>query len=419
MNKKKIEKIIKLEVEKEVPNVLDNILKSCKEGKIEMKEERHFPIKSILVFASFVLIGLLLGIMVFKNKENNVLESRIIFDVNPSIELKVDDKNKITYAKALNNDGKKILNDMDLKGSNLNIGVNAIIGSMYKNGFINELKNSILVTVYNEDKNKASKLEKELTKEINDALSIYKVDASVLSQKYDVDDLIEKKSKEYGISEGKAELLEKIIAKKLTNKNGKEYTFDDLVNLNINELNVILTSKKKAVKDVNTTGTVSTKQYISETKAKEIVLNNANIKDVSKFEIELDYDYGKMIYEIEFIANEKEYEYELDATTGEILFKKVEIDDDVKKVVNSDTKKEISNNKTSNNKTNYISRTKAKEIALKNAGVSNIRDLSIELDKENGRMIYEISFESGNKEYEYEIDAITGKILKKDIEIDD
>ena len=419
MNKKKIENIIKLEVEKEVPNVLDNILKSCKEGKIEMKEERHFPIKSILVFASFVLIGLLLGIMVFKNKENNVLESRIIFDVNPSIELKVDDKNKITYAKALNNDGKKILNDMDLKGSNLNIGVNAIIGSMYKNGFINELKNSILVTVYNEDKNKASKLEKELTKEINDALSIYKVDASVLSQKYDVDDLIEKKSKEYGISEGKAELLEKIIAKKLTNKNGKEYTFDDLVNLNINELNVILTSKKKAVKDVNTTGTVSTKQYISETKAKEIVLNNANIKDVSKFEIELDYDYGKMIYEIEFIANEKEYEYELDATTGEILFKKVEIDDDVKKVVNSDTKKEISNNKTSNNKTNYISRTKAKEIALKNAGVSNIRDLSIELDKENGRMIYEISFESGNKEYEYEIDAITGKILKKDIEIDD
>lgn len=419
MNKKKIENILKLEVEKEVPNVLDNILKSCKEGKIEMKEERHFPIKGILVFASFVLVGLLLGIMVFKNKSNNTFESRIIFDVNPSIELKVDDKNKITHVKAINNDGKKILNDMDLKGSNLNIGVNAIIGSMYKNGYVNELKNSILVTVQNKDKNKANKLEEELAKEINDTLSIYKVEASVLTQEYDVDEIIEKKSKEYGISEGKAELLEKIIAKKLTNKNGKEYTFDDLVDLNINELNVILDAKKQEVKSVNKTGNGSTKKYIGEAKAKEISLNDATVKEVTNFEIELDYEYGKMIYEIEFKANEKEYEYELDATTGEILFKKVEIDDDVKKVVNSDTKKEVSNNQTSNNKTNYISRTKAKEIALNNAGVTNIRDLSIELDRENGKMVYEISFESGNKEYEYEIDAINGKILKKNIEIDD
>ena len=59
-----------------------------------------------------------------------------------------------------------------------------------------------------------------------------------------------------------------------------------------------------------------------------------------------------------------------------------------------------------------ISRDKAKQIALSHAGVNsaNIFDFEIELDRERGKLVYEISFDTRQKEYEYEILARTGEI---------
>ncbi len=63
----------------------------------------------------------------------------------------------------------------------------------------------------------------------------------------------------------------------------------------------------------------------------------------------------------------------------------------------------------------FISEAKAKEIALSDAGVneSQIRDYEIELDRERGVYYYEINFEAGGLEYEYDIDAKSGKIARK------
>ena len=64
---------------------------------------------------------------------------------------------------------------------------------------------------------------------------------------------------------------------------------------------------------------------------------------------------------------------------------------------------------------------KAKSIALNHAGVSENEayDMDIELDDEDGTLVYEIEFKSGNMEYCYEINAATGAILKHETEIDD
>ena len=66
----------------------------------------------------------------------------------------------------------------------------------------------------------------------------------------------------------------------------------------------------------------------------------------------------------------------------------------------------------------YIGEAEAKRIALAHAGVSegSIREFECELDREDGIMVYEIDFECGNYEYEYEINAATGEIVKYDIE---
>ena len=63
---------------------------------------------------------------------------------------------------------------------------------------------------------------------------------------------------------------------------------------------------------------------------------------------------------------------------------------------------------------------KAKSIALNHAGVSENQayDMDIELDDEDGKLVYEIEFKSGGMEYSYEINAATGAILKHEAEID-
>lgn len=66
-----------------------------------------------------------------------------------------------------------------------------------------------------------------------------------------------------------------------------------------------------------------------------------------------------------------------------------------------------------------ISKAKAKEIALKDAGVSKVYDYEIEKDRENGILVYEIDFKSGRYEYEYVIDASNGNILHEQKERDD
>lgn len=62
----------------------------------------------------------------------------------------------------------------------------------------------------------------------------------------------------------------------------------------------------------------------------------------------------------------------------------------------------------------------AKRIAFEDAGVneSDVTGLDTDTDREGSRRYYEIDFKTGGYEYEYDIDMESGKILKKDKEID-
>ena len=45
--------------------------------------------------------------------------------------------------------------------------------------------------------------------------------------------------------------------------------------------------------------------------------------------------------------------------------------------------------------------------------------MDIELDDEDGKLVYEVEFKSGSMEYDYEIDAVSGAVLKHEAELDD
>ena len=68
----------------------------------------------------------------------------------------------------------------------------------------------------------------------------------------------------------------------------------------------------------------------------------------------------------------------------------------------------------------YISAERAKEIALADAGVkaADAVFLRAQLDWDDGRAEYEVEFYSGNVEYDYDIDAVTGAIRSSDRDLE-
>jgi uncharacterized membrane protein YkoI len=73
-----------------------------------------------------------------------------------------------------------------------------------------------------------------------------------------------------------------------------------------------------------------TEDCIGAEKAFERVLEDAGatVEEISRAEVEFDGDDGKATYEIEFIKDGIEYEYTVDAITGEILDVETELDDE-------------------------------------------------------------------------------------------
>ena len=67
-----------------------------------------------------------------------------------------------------------------------------------------------------------------------------------------------------------------------------------------------------------------------------------------------------------------------------------------------------------------VTRERAIEIALADAGLKKdaVRELEAEYDREREGDRWEVDFESGKYEYSYEIDAVSGKILEREKELD-
>lgn len=161
--------------------------------------------------------------------------------------------------------------------------------------------------------------------------------------------------------------------------------------------------------------------HIGMDRAESIALQHAGVTRVNAniLKSALDYENGRDVYEIEFISASTEYDYEIDAVTGNII----KFDNELEKYNAKSDVKNLGNKTRYNNSrrdsSRYIGEEKAKAIAVKHAGVSanNVRYTKTSLDRDDGIEKYEIEFRHGRNEYEYEVDAITGKIIKFDSEV--
>ncbi len=165
---------------------------------------------------------------------------------------------------------------------------------------------------------------------------------------------------------------------------------------------------------------------------KEIVLEKAKVQETQVHDLEVDFDYenGKKVYEVELDSAGYEYDYTVDAETKEVIHSQKEVDDDYvekteatkkEEAKKEETKKTESTVSAKENVNKDIGKEEALRIALANAGLAEnqVAFLKVERDIDDGRVEYEVEFVAEQKEYEYEIDGMTGNILDYDIEIED
>lgn len=141
---------------------------------------------------------------------------------------------------------------------------------------------------------------------------------------------------------------------------------------------------------------------IDEEKALEIAFSHAGIQaaEANFIESKLDRDDGRPVYEISWYTNGVSYEYEIAATTGEII----------------STDYEQENTKTSDADT-ALSEAEAKQAVLSRVpGASETDIREWELDFDNAHPEYEGTIVYNGTEYEFTVDATTGTITEWDTE---
>ena len=118
--------------------------------------------------------------------------------------------------------------------------------------------------------------------------------------------------------------------------------------------------------------------------------------------LQLDTDFGRYFYEIEGVDQQKEYQVEVNAETGEFTKEKVE-------TLDADEQNGVKMQEEALGLTNIISREQATTLAEKEAKVGQATDWKLE--KELGITYWEVKVKEGQQKIEVKIDAHSGEIL--------
>ena len=411
MTNEKMEQRLAAALEKTAPDDVNGVLSRCEERKgtvIPMTTKKMANRKWTTLVAACLAVMLLGGGGVFYQRANAVA-SVVSLDVNPSIELKVNRSEKVLVCTPLNEDAKDILADMsngaDLKGAKLDVAVNAIVGSLVRNGYLDSISSAIMISVEDKDTARAEKLQRELSNTVDGVLQTSEAKAAVLTQTLTQDAGREQQARENNISTGKAALVNHVLALNSALK------FDELAKLSVAQAGVPAMPIGKAA------AAYAAEQYAGTTALDSVTA-----------EVDSELDEFPAHYEVELHTAWGEFEYLVDAYTGKVISGQKDLpstvsarNDTVKKPSQPVSPPAQSSHPAQPSGSADIGHAKAKSIALNHAGVSENEayDMDIELDDEDGILVYEVEFKSGNMEYDYEINAATGAILKHESELDD
>ncbi|MDO5417268.1 MAG: hypothetical protein Q4F29_08715 [Lachnospiraceae bacterium] len=146
--------------------------------------------------------------------ENLQVASVVNIDVNPSLKLSLNRREKVLKSEALNEDGAVLVEGRQLKGKPVTQAVNQVVDSLIENGYLQADggEHAVLVSVSGSSEKRAEKLKTEVAGEMETALSEKQVCAVVYDQTIQVTKELEELAETYQVSVGKAEFVSALVS---------------------------------------------------------------------------------------------------------------------------------------------------------------------------------------------------------------
>lgn len=214
ISEKELERKLKKAFENTTPNVLDRTLDTCRDlpvypNKRSNARRAWYYLAAAAAAVLLLTVGAIIGAVVHKAPDNKVFAT-VSIDVNPSLEIKINKEELVLEVIPLNDDAKKVIGDMDFKGASMELTVNALIGSMYRLGYLDEEHRTILVSLDNDDAEKAAYLLDELTAQISSLTEAN--NGRVIPNTYESTASLKEIADRYNVPESKASLIAKLLA---------------------------------------------------------------------------------------------------------------------------------------------------------------------------------------------------------------
>ena len=454
MTDQELERRLAQALDHAAPNDLSDILSRCGPGKgtvTEMEEIRttkknHWRPLIAAVLALVILGG---GGAGFFYQQANAVASVVSLDVNPSIELKVSKSEKVLACTPMNDDARTVLADMgngaDLKGTKLDVAVNAIVGSLLRNGYLDSISSAILISVEDDDQSRAARLQEELAAAVDSILVGANNTSSVYTQYMTTDQMpaVQTLQNTRNLSAGVANLVQRVLEMRGTPDDAEAEAA--LSELSVEELMDLLQTGETRIPIGMNAAALAAEEYAG-TLAVNSVTNDVDpeLEDVTPH------------YEVELHTSFGEFEYLVDAFTGEVFQGQKDILTSANPGTGAGTGTGTDTQSGTGTQTPAVGQPSgsdsttvpdsqtgiaqdpstgstpaqnpstgtdigveaAKAAALQNSGIASADATFIKakLDYDNGRAEYDVEFTAGDWKYEYEIDASTGSILKSEKE---
>lgn len=210
----------------------------CGINQVVVPRKRHqFQIAGVMAAVCIVFLS------VFYLAQPKV-DSIVSIDVNPSIELTIDQNDRVIKSKASNDDAAAILKNMNLRDKDLQEATGSIVNELLEHGYLskNSKDNAILISVASRSGGQTpTQLQDKMADGIENVLKENNASATVLRQTDTLSDDLQKFASANKVSLGKADLVRKLT------EQDSSLDAAELCKMSLKDLNKLMENKKLEV----------------------------------------------------------------------------------------------------------------------------------------------------------------------------
>lgn len=245
-NRKNIEQHLASALNAATPDVWSKLDLTVPQDKPEKGQEKQRPKASVLwmrrhmggAAAAACICLLAVGGKAYHYECVQVV-SQVGIDVNPSVKLSLNRRDRVVQAEGLNEDGAALLEMEQMKGWPVEAAVNQVVDALAARGYFDEAEqeHAVLVSVAGSTAKRAEAVKSTVSSQVETALAEKQVKAVVYDQTVEVTPELEELADTYAVSLGKAEFIGQLVSQNPSLSQDAQGTFDRMMDQTMEELN--------------------------------------------------------------------------------------------------------------------------------------------------------------------------------------